>query len=44
MLDDELKEEMEKELPEGIQTIFISSVAQQGLSELKDILWKMLND
>jgi GTP-binding protein len=24
--------------------MFISSVAQQGLTELKDKLWKMLND
>ena len=43
MLDDELKEEIKKELPEGIKTLFISSVAQLGLMELKDELWKMLN-
>nr|WP_299030943.1 GTPase ObgE [uncultured Tenacibaculum sp.] len=43
MLDDELKEEIKQELPEGIETIFISSVAQQGLTELKDKLWQMLN-
>ncbi len=44
MLDDELKEEIKKELPSGIKTLFISSVAQQGLTELKDALWKILND
>jgi len=44
MLDDELKDEIKKELPEGIQTLFISSIAQQGLMELKDTLWKMLNE
>jgi len=43
MLDDELKEEMEKELPKGVPYLFISSVAQIGLKELKDQLWKMLN-
>ena len=43
MLDDELKEEIKKELPEGIETLFISSVAQLGLQELKDKLWSMLN-
>ncbi|WP_272151236.1 GTPase ObgE [Tenacibaculum aiptasiae] len=43
MLDDELKEEIKKELPEGIETLFISSVAQLGLMELKDKLWSMLN-
>ena len=44
LLDDELKEEIKKELPKGIETLFISSVAQQGLVELKDTLWKMLNE
>ncbi len=43
MLDEELQEEIAKELPEGVATIFISSVAQQGLTELKDLLWKRLN-
>ncbi|WP_372744509.1 GTPase ObgE [Lutibacter sp.] len=44
MLDEELKNELKKELPEGIDALFISSVAQQGLTELKDKLWKMLNE
>ena len=44
LLDEELKEEIKKDLPKGIDTLFISSVAQQGLVELKDTLWKMLND
>lgn len=44
MLDDELKEAISKELPEGIPSVFISSVAQQGLTELKDLIWKKLND
>jgi GTP-binding protein len=43
MLDEELKEEMKAELPEGIEALFISSVAQQGLDELKDKLWVALN-
>ena len=43
MLDEELMKEMEKELPEGIPHVFISSVAQFGLTELKDILWSELN-
>mgnify|MGYP003635537993 FL=1 len=46
MLDDELqaelKVELDNELP--IPYLFISSVAQQGITELKDKLWKMLND
>jgi GTP-binding protein len=44
MLDEELKDEIKKELPTGIDTLFISSIANQGLIELKDTLWKMLNE
>jgi len=47
MLDDELKVELKTELDVAFKDIpymFISSVAQQGLTELKDKLWKMLND
>jgi GTP-binding protein len=44
MLDDELKQEIAQELPSGIETLFISSVAQMGLTELKDKLWKYLNE
>lgn len=43
MLDDELKDEIEKELPKDIPHLFISSIAQTGLTELKDRLWQMLN-
>ena len=42
MLDDELKNAIKKELPKNIPHVFISSVTQQGLSELKDVLWKAL--
>jgi len=44
MLDDELKKEISKELPADLPTLFISSVAQQGLTELKDLIWKKLNE
>jgi GTP-binding protein len=44
MLDDELKQEIAQELPSGVETLFISSVAQMGLTELKDKLWKYLNE
>lgn len=45
MLDAELKAEIKAELDEKVDTpwLFISSVAQQGLTELKDRLWEMLN-
>jgi GTPase len=44
MLDDELKKEIKKELPKKIPNIFISSLANQGLIELKDMLWKALSE
>ena len=46
MLDDELKTEMTEILNKDLETdfMFISSVAQQGLTGLKDKLWQMLNN
>ncbi len=44
LLDDELMEMLRPNLPEGIETVFISSVAQKGLTELKDVLWRTIND
>ena len=43
MLDAELIKEMRKDLPEDIKSVFISSVAQMGIEELKDMLWAELN-
>lgn len=43
MLDEELKTEISEILPKGIPHVFISSVSQQGLIELKDMLWKEIN-
>ncbi|MEP7256352.1 MAG: GTPase ObgE [Ferruginibacter sp.] len=43
MLDDELKAAIQKELPNNIPHVFISSVTGQGLPELKDLLWQTLN-
>ncbi|WP_343667424.1 GTPase ObgE [Chitinophaga sp.] len=43
MLDDELKEAIAAELPNDVPHVFISSVTQQGLPQLKDMLWKALN-
>ena len=45
LLDSELKAELSKELDDQLDQpyIFISSVAQMGLIELKDKLWQMLN-
>jgi GTP-binding protein len=42
MLDDELKNEISKELPANIPHYFISSLTNNGLVELKDALWQVL--
>ncbi len=42
MLDEELMTEMKAELPD-LPYVFISSVAEKGLLELKDLLWKAIN-
>jgi len=43
LLDEELMGEMKKELPEGIESLFISSVTGQGIQALKDLLWGVMN-
>ena len=44
LLDDELIEALSEDLPEGIPHLFISAVAGKGITELKDLLWKALNE
>ena len=43
MLDEELKKAIEKELPKNVPHVFISSITGDGLVQLKDTLWQMLN-
>ncbi len=43
LLDDELRQEMKKELPSGIPAVFISAVTTAGIQELKDLIWKQLH-
>ena len=43
LLDEELTEEIKLDLP-NIPCVFISSVANKGLTELKDELWNALNE
>lgn len=43
MLDEELLNEVKKELPADIQTVFISSVSGLGIMELKDLIWTEIN-
>jgi GTP-binding protein len=43
MLDEELLRELEKTIPKEVKCMFFSSVAQQGLAQLKDLIWAQLN-
>ncbi|MBR1726874.1 MAG: GTPase ObgE [Muribaculaceae bacterium] len=44
LADDELIDMLRPGMPDGVPTVFISSVAQKGLTELKDVLWRTIND
>lgn len=44
LLDEELKAAIEKELPKEIPYVFISSIAQTGLTRLKDMIWQALQE
>jgi GTP-binding protein len=43
LLDDELRQALRSQLPAGIPHLFISSLLQTGITELKDLLWQELN-
>jgi GTP-binding protein len=43
LLDKELMDEIEKELPENIPHLFLSSATNHNIQPLKDLLWKTLN-
>ena len=45
LLDDELMDDIrQNHLPQDVPTVFISAVAGMGLLELKDLLWREIND
>ncbi|MGY6558554.1 MAG: GTPase ObgE [Nitritalea sp.] len=43
MLDEELMEEMKRELPVDVPSLFISSVSGYQLDQLKDLIWKTIH-
>jgi GTP-binding protein len=43
LIDEELKNEIRKELPE-VSRVFFSSLTGEGISTLKDMIWKVLNN
>ena len=44
MLDEELKKEIRRHMPRKVPYLFICSLTGEGIPELKDLLWKTLND
>ncbi|MEE3097185.1 MAG: GTPase ObgE [Bacteroidota bacterium] len=43
LLDDELMTELKDGFPKDVKVVCISSVSQQGLTELKDEIWKLIH-
>jgi Obg family GTPase CgtA len=43
LLDDELQQEMKKEIPDEIPYVFISSVSNKNIQQLKDQIWQAIN-
>lgn len=43
MLDEQMMNEMREQLPDDVQTVFISSVSGLGINELKDLIWEELH-
>lgn len=44
MLDDDLIDEIRPTLPDGVPAVFISAVTGMGINDLKNLLWKQIND
>jgi GTP-binding protein len=40
LIDNELEQLLQPELPSGIETVFISSVTNKNIDKLKDLIWK----
>lgn len=43
MLDEELMQEMEHDIPKDLPYVFISSVSQYNLEKLKDLIWQAIH-
>ncbi|MEM0992913.1 MAG: GTPase ObgE [Bacteroidota bacterium] len=42
LIDEELKQLLQPEIPQNLDCVFISAVAQKGLDQLKDLLWSKI--
>jgi GTP-binding protein len=43
MLDEELMQEMERDIPKDLPYVFISSISQFNLEKLKDLIWQAIH-
>ena len=43
LIDKQIEKEIEPTLPKDIPHVFISSMSQEGIKELKEALWKALH-
>jgi GTPase len=43
LLDEELRIGLSKEVPDEVPWVFISAITQQGITELKDLIWQHLH-
>jgi len=44
IIDAQMEEEIRSGLPTDIPTVFISSITQKGITQLKDMIWNALNE
>lgn len=42
LLDEELKDLLRADIPDGLPSLFISSITQEGITQLKDKIWELL--
>lgn len=43
LIDEKTKQKIIKKIPEGIPYVFFSAITENGISELKDIVWENIN-
>lgn len=43
VISEEERDALEKNLPNGIPTVFISAITQEGIEQLKDRIWELIN-
>jgi GTPase len=44
LIDDELQQMIDKEIPDRVERIYISAMTGKGLDKMKDRIWKLLNE